>query len=103
MFFIRCGKVIAFFGFWGSVFQLGVALLIAFGAPTVAENSVAAQRYFSAANTGEIINTASWGLLLSVCIGILSEIGSRVIKLAKRADEYFESAEYFAEDEETAE
>lgn len=58
MLFIKIGKIAAHFIFWVSLIQLALAFFIAFGTEGMEANRAAAQRYLSAANTGEAINEA---------------------------------------------
>ena len=85
MFYVHVGRAIAFIGFWGSLLQIGMALLLIFG---LVEVAISPQNPFSANNTGNMLNTAIWGLLISLCLGILSEIGARLIALSNNVGDY---------------
>ena len=83
MLFIKIGKVLAHLIFWFSLIQLLLAFTLAFGTETMEANRAAAQRYLSAGTTGEAINEAQRYLLIGLVLGIVSEIGTRIVQIAE--------------------
>lgn len=84
MVFIKIGKVLAHLIFWLSLVQLLLAFALAFGSDTMEANRALAQRYLSASMTGEAINEAQLYLVLGLALGILSEIGARIVQMAEK-------------------
>ncbi len=83
MFFIKAGKLLAYIGFWLSILRIGLGLLIAFGTPDLANNVAASRHILGTQNSGEAITEATLVLLVSICLGILAEIGFRVVQLSE--------------------
>jgi len=72
-----------------SSIRLGVAVFLAFGSETIAENEASSRIYLGAANSGEAINEELLTLLVGVLIGVFASI-SRNVEDIKR---YLENKE----------
>lgn len=77
MFFTRIGKVLAHLIFWFSVLQFAIAFGIGFGSGSVENDRFYANRYLSAATSGEATDRAVMYILIAVALGVLCEISSK--------------------------
>jgi len=74
MFFTKTARIIAFLVFGLAVLRVAIALIVAFGTDTLADNQAAARYFLGAANTGEVIDGAMLYIFVAVTLGVLSEI-----------------------------
>jgi hypothetical protein len=78
MFFTKLGKIIAWLVFVISSVRVTIAVGVATGTSTMADNAAASARYLGTSSSGEAINQILIVLLASIALGILCEISSGV-------------------------
>lgn len=83
MFFCRAAQIVAAILFVLSLFQVAVGFLIVFSAPEHMEALL--QRYGTAKTTGQMIDRGTYGVLIAVALGALSEIGIALKTLANNS------------------
>lgn len=80
MFFSRAAQIVAAILLVLSILQVAMGFLIAFSAPDHMEALL--QRYGTAKTTGQMIDRGTYGVLIAIALGALSEIGIALKTLA---------------------
>lgn len=83
MFFCRAALIVAAILFVLSLFQVAMGFLIVFSTPDQMEALL--RRYGTAKTTGQMIDRGTYGVLISVALGALSEIGIALKMLANNS------------------
>ena len=87
MFFIKVGKLICHLIFWVCLLQILMGLGLVFSDNSSEQLEAASRRYFGGNNIGEEIDQRMLWLLGAVVLGIIAEIGARIVRAPAETDQ----------------